>query len=85
MTNQIKKYRESARMTQVELAEKLKISPVSLCRYETGERVPRWQEIKTMCQIFTNAGIVCTPEKLMDENPTSTPAGSEAPQGNPEN
>ena len=75
MANQIKKYREAAGMTQVALAEKLKISSVSLCRYETGERVPRWQEIKTMCQLFTRENINCTPEMLMDENPTQTPVG----------
>lgn len=75
VANQIKKYREAAGMTQVELAEKLKISSVSLCRYETGERVPRWQEIKTMCQLFTRENINCTPEMLMDENPTQPPVG----------
>lgn len=85
MANQIKNYRRAAKMTQVEVAKALDISIDTLWRWENGSGEPRWQEIKTMCQIFTNAGIVCTPEKLMDENPTSTPAGSDAPQGSPEN
>ena len=85
MANQIKNYRRAAKMTQVEVAKALDISIDTLWRWENGSGEPRWQEIKIMCQIFTNAGIVCTPEKLMDENPTSTPAGSDAPQGSPEN
>ena len=85
MANQIKYYRRAAKMTQVEVAKALDISIDTLWRWENGSGEPRWQDIKIMCQIFTKENIVCTPEKLMDENPTSTPAGSDAPQGSPEN
>ena len=85
MANQIKNYRRAAKMTQVEVAKALDISIDTLWRWENGSGEPRWQDIKIMCQIFTKENIVCTPEKLMDENPTSTPAGSDAPQGSPEN
>ncbi len=75
MANQIKNYRRAAKMTQVEVAKALDISIDTLWRWENGSGEPRWQEIKTMCQLFTRENINCTPEMLMDENPTQTPVG----------
>ena len=50
--NAIKSYRERSGMKQLEVAEKIGISPITMCRYENGIRTPRWIDIAKMCQLF---------------------------------
>lgn len=45
----IKKYRELEKMTQIELAEKLKIAQSTLAKWETGTREP---SIEYICKIL---------------------------------
>lgn len=79
MANQIKKYRETAKMKQAELAKALDVSIDTLWRWENGSGEPRWSDIKIMCKLFD-----CIPEYLMSENPTLPSAESEVLQGETE-
>lgn len=63
--NAIKKHRETAKLKQAELAEKIGISTVTLSRYENGEREPRVTELRKMSEIFG-----CTIDELVGKNPT---------------
>lgn len=72
MANSIKKYREKLGLTQLQLADTLKISTVSLSRYENDMRTPHWSDIQTMCQLFG-----CTADELMGSNPTPSPAAED--------
>lgn len=76
--NSIRKYREAAGLTQLELAKAIDISMMSLSRYETGVRVPRWTEITAMCKVLG-----CTSDALMEdpENPTQPLPTQEPEQG----
>ena len=78
--NLIREHREAIipKMTQMQLAEIIGVSVDSIRRYEAGMREPRSSELKKMSEIFG-----CTIDDLV--NPTLTPAGSDAPQGSPEN
>lgn len=67
--NAIKSYRERSGMKQLEVAEKIGISPITMCRYENGIRTPRWIDIEKMCQLFG-----CSAEELMNRNPIQSPA-----------
>ena len=74
----IKKYREAAGLTQVELAKILNVSVDSIFRYERGNTEPRWTEISAMCELFR-----CTPGELMQDskNPTQPLPTQEPEQG----
>lgn len=73
--NSIRKYREKAGLTQQQFADELRISMVTVSRYENSDRIPRWSEISAMCQVLTvRIGKKITPEELM-ANPHSAPLG----------
>ena len=55
--NRIAELRKSMGLTQKELAKQLKISPVTLSRYETGERVPGFDVLKKMSEIFDDVPV----------------------------
>ena len=63
--NAIKKYREAAGLKQVDMAEKLGISTMTLSRYETGVREPRATDLLKMSELFG-----CTVDELLGKNPT---------------
>lgn len=76
--NSIKKYREAAGLTQLELAKRIDISIDSIRRYELCKTEPRWTEIVSMCNLFN-----CTPDELMKDstNPTQPLPTQEPEQG----
>ena len=49
---QLRKIRKRTGITQEELAEKLNISSKTVQRWEWGERTPRMQEIKKLCEVL---------------------------------
>lgn len=61
----IKKWRESVGLTQLQVAEKLKLSTATIIRYEAGTREPRATELIKMAQLFR-----CTVDDLLG-NPTT--------------
>ena len=63
--NAIKQYREAAKMTQVEVANKVGVSTATLIRYESGTREPRATELLKMSELFG-----CTVDELLGKNPT---------------
>ena len=65
MANSIKFFRVKAGLMQVQLAERIGISPVTLSRYETGSRTPRWSNVEVMCR-----ELKCSADELMGEDPT---------------
>lgn len=50
MNNRIKKLRKELNMTQKEFAEKIKVSPNSIARYELGDRKPSNAIINSICR-----------------------------------
>lgn len=50
--NNIKKYREMNKMTQIELAEKLNVKQSTISQYENGDRDPSTQMIYKLCEIL---------------------------------
>lgn len=72
--NSIRKYRKEAGLTQQELADELKISIMTVSRYENSDRIPRWSEIVATCEVLSKKiGREITPEELMSPNPRSAP------------
>lgn len=72
--NSIRKYRKAAGLTQQQLADELKISVMTISRYENDDRIPRWTEISAMCKVLSDKiGREVVPEELMSLNPPSTP------------
>lgn len=72
--NSIRKYRELAGLTRLQLANELKISNITVSRYENSDRIPRWTEIAVICKTLTQKiGQEVTPEELMS-NPPATPS-----------
>ena len=66
--NRIKDLRLSAHMKQRDLAELLKCTPVSVSRYETGERDPDIETILRLCDIFG-----CTADYLLGRSTRPDP------------
>ncbi|WP_425592137.1 helix-turn-helix domain-containing protein [Cloacibacillus porcorum] len=64
--NSIKKYREAVGLKQAELAGRLCLATMTLSRYETGAREPRWSDVTAMATILG-----CTPTELMAEPETN--------------
>lgn len=52
MNNRIKKIRKDLNMTQKKFAEKIKVSPNSIARYELGDRTPSNAIINSICREF---------------------------------
>ena len=50
--NQIKKARVIEGLTQIELAEKLGVSHVSVCKWENGQTFPRPGRLKTIADVL---------------------------------
>ena len=50
--NQIKKARLVAGLTQGELAEKLSVSTVSVCKWENGVTFPRAKRLKQVAKVL---------------------------------
>ena len=69
----IREYRERIGLTQLQVAENIKISVDSVRRYESGSSEPRATELIKMAKLFG-----CTVDQLL-ENPT--PPLSEMDQG----
>lgn len=69
VSNSIKVFRKKAGLSQIKLAEILQVQPNTIWRWERGERIPHWNDIQRMCELFN-----CTADELMsspeDENPT---------------
>ena len=59
----IKMLREKLGISQYELAQKVGISQVCLCRYETGERSPSYQILKRIANELD-----CTVDYLIGES-----------------
>lgn len=73
--NSIRKYRKLAKLTQQQLAHELKISIMTVSRYENSDRIPRWAEVVAMCKVLSEKiGTEITPEELMS-NPCQPPLG----------
>lgn len=53
----IKEYRERKFLTQQELAEKLGVTYVSICRWETGKFEPTIKIKKKLVALFEEAGM----------------------------
>lgn len=72
--NLIRKYRELAGLTQLQLADELRGSVITISRYENSGRIPRWIEIAAMCKTLSEKiGREVTPGELMS-NPPATPS-----------
>ena len=48
---QIKKRMDSVEMSQAEMAEKIHVSPVTICRYMKGERFPDLEVLEQMAEV----------------------------------
>ncbi|MBR2207924.1 MAG: helix-turn-helix transcriptional regulator [Synergistaceae bacterium] len=48
----LKELRRKARLTQEELANLIKVSPITVRRWEWGHRTPRMEEIKKLCEVL---------------------------------
>lgn len=71
-------------LTQAELADKAGTSQNHYSCIETGQRMPKIVVLDEIAKALN----LQIKDLLIDEpdvNPTSTPAGSDAPQGSPEN
>lgn len=66
----IKRYREKAGFSRIELAERLHIHEESLARYERGERDPSSSLIKDMATLFG-----CTTDELLNPSPAPVQPG----------
>lgn len=67
MSNRIKEYCEKIGIKQAELATRLGLEANTIYRWTSGTRVPHWNDILAMCEIFN-----CTADELMgskDANP----------------
>ena len=53
----IKEYREPHLLTQHELADKLGVTYVSICRWETGKFEPNMETKKKLVALFEEVGI----------------------------
>ena len=56
----IKKYRESKKMTQIELAEEIGVSQSTVAGWEAGEVNPRIDKLLAMSKLFN-----CTVDELI--------------------
>lgn len=52
MENNIRALRKEAGLTQRELAELMGISNVTLCRWETGTKLPKLESLFALAQLF---------------------------------
>lgn len=52
MNNYLRKYRKAAKMTQAELAKAVGTSPVVICRYETGKRIPKISTASRIAEVL---------------------------------
>ena len=66
--NRIRDLRIAQGMQQADLARELKVSRVSISRYETGERDPDLATILRLCDIFG-----CTTDYLLGRSPVASP------------
>ena len=48
----VREFRKRARLTQEDLADKMEISIMTVRRWEWGERVPRMDDIKNLCEVL---------------------------------
>lgn len=73
---QIRKYREEAGITQLELAERANLSRTTIVNYETGRRIPRWDHMEKIAAVLG---------KKMEAfaNPTSSPSPEGGPKEKP--
>ena len=60
VSNSIKVFRKKAGLTQVELAQQLNAATHTVWRWENGTRIPHWNDIQRMCELFG-----CTSDELM--------------------
>lgn len=60
VSNSIKVFRKKAGFSQIKLAEVLNVQPNTIWRWERGERIPHWNDIQRMCELFG-----CTSDELM--------------------
>jgi len=51
-SQRLKRLRKIARLTQEELAEKIKVSIMTVRRWEWNERQPRMEEIQKLCEVL---------------------------------
>lgn len=63
MSNRIKEYCEKIGIKQAELAARLGLEANTIYRWTSGTRVPHWNDILAMCEIFN-----CTADELMGSN-----------------
>lgn len=52
MGETIKRLRERDNLTQIELADLIGVNPVTLSRYETGDRKPKIDKLEKMAEVF---------------------------------
>ncbi len=62
LQNPIKKARISKGFRQKELAERLGVSPVAVCRWEQGKAFPKVERLKTVAEVLDT-----TVEELLPE------------------
>lgn len=83
MINSIKLFREAAGIPQAGLAKKLDVRANTIWRWERGERIPHWNDIKAMCAMFhcsadqlMSPSVDC-PTRQEDAAPTNAPTPRE--------
>lgn len=73
----LKEFRKTKKMTQRDLADRFNVSNITVSRWESGTQTPSLETAILLAKFFG-----CTIDDLVrGQNPTSTPAGSEARQG----
>lgn len=72
MANRLRELRESARMSQKEMAHKAKITPEHLCRLEKGRHTP---EAKTMQRLADALGVDVGSVFLPESEPDRVASG----------
>lgn len=79
--NRIKELRQNAKLSQKTLAEMLKVNQTAVSQWERGATMPRFPQIKKLCNIFhvSEAYLLCFDESN-EKKPSTSKVNSLTPK-----